>query len=179
MNREYQLSLCGVQLWGRSKGALVRQTIEDMLEAAQTGDVIVVDLAGVEVMDYSFSNEVFGKLLNRVPKEHSGKYLVLKNLSGYVRENLEPALRDLKLTALAIQDSGWYIVGTTKTTDVETLKVIEELGSTELGTVAKRLDISITACSNRLNKLADQGLIKKLEVEKPVGNEKYVYAWLF
>jgi hypothetical protein len=138
----------------------------------------MVDFAGVEVMDYSFSNEVFCKLFSRVPKEYTGKHLVLKNLSDYVKENLEPALRDLKLIALAIQDSSWELIGNSKTTYVETLKALEDLGSAELATISNQLGISITACSNRLNRLADQGLIKKLEVDRPLGNEKYLYAWL-
>jgi len=176
---DYQLSQSGSHLWGRPKGATVRQAIEDKLGMAQTGDIVMVDFTDVEVMDYSFSNEVFGKLLSRLPREHTGKHLALKNLNDYVKENLEPALRDLKLIALVIQGERWQLIGNAKNTDVETLRSLEELGPADLASIAQKLGISVTACSNRLNKLAEQGLIKKLEVEKPVGNEKYMYAWLF
>lgn len=131
----------------------------------------------VEVMDYSFSSEVFGILLARLSREYPGKHITLRNLSDYVKENLEPALRDLKLSALVVQNGDWFLIGNTKNTDVDTLKALEELKSTDLSTIAKRLGITVNACSNRLNKLAEQGLVGRLEVDRPVGNEKYLYSW--
>ena len=176
---DFQLSKSSSHFWGRIKGTAIRQEIEGLLEKAKADDIVIVDLSGVEVMDYSFSNEVFCKLISRVPKEYSGRHLVLKSVSEYVKENLDPALRDLKLMAFVMQDSSWFLIGNSKPTDIETLKALEELGSAELATLAKKLDISVNACSNRLNKLAEQGLIKKSEVDKPLGNEKYLYRWLF
>ena len=72
---------------------------------------------------------------------------------------------------------GFFVITKTQCGRIPFYRALQLSGN--IAKTAQKLGISVTACSNRLNKLAEQGLIKKLEVEKPVGNEKYMYAWLF
>jgi hypothetical protein len=62
-----------------------------MLEELHAGDVMVIDAQGVEVFDYSFANELFGKTLLSLAAEHPGRFLVVEtSLPIHARIWLKP-----------------------------------------------------------------------------------------
>lgn len=175
---EYLLSHHGSRLWGRAKGVEVREQIEAMLSNMGEGEVLVLNIKDVEVMDFSFASEVFGKLLARMPTEYSGRYVVLREPTEYVKENLQAALVDMELAVLIIRGKKWDVIGKFGQADRETLQALVQLGVATTSNLAKELGISITACSNRLKKLHELGLIRRERTTAPSGGEQYQYAWL-
>ena len=109
--RDYAMKQHGSALWGRSMGREIRADIEVALEKLSPGEVLGIDLEDIEVMDFSFASEVFGKLISRLPTEYRGRYLVLLNVDDYVEENLDAALNSLELAVLILRDGNWKIIG--------------------------------------------------------------------
>src|SRR5437016_5286915 len=95
MERAFRLAQYGEQLWTREKAREVRGALTPLLEELGPGDVLVIDTKGVEVFDYSFANELFGKIIFAVPSEYPGRFVVVENLSKYTRENLDKALEGM------------------------------------------------------------------------------------
>lgn len=173
----YPLRQHGTRFWGRDMGASVRAEIEEQLMRLAPGDVLEVDLSEVEVMDFSFSGEVVGKLLSRLPAEYPGRHLILSSVTSYVRENLDAALGGMELAALVLEDNDWGIIGKFGETDLETLIALDRLKAATVGELSKQLGISVTACNNRLRKLTDLGLIRRERVSGTPGGDQYQYSW--
>ena len=62
--------------------------------------MVVIDAKGVEVFDYSFANELFGKTLLSLSNEYSGRFVIVENLTTYTTENLTKALEGLNLAMI-------------------------------------------------------------------------------
>src|SRR2546425_6208054 len=94
---EKWFSLEGPHLWTRERAREIRKPVMQLLEDLAPGNTLVIDLAAVEVFDYSFANEFFGKTLLSVPSEYPGRFVIVENLSSYTRENLTKAMESLGL----------------------------------------------------------------------------------
>ncbi len=166
------------QLWGRPRGREIRAEIEARLGALGAGEALSVDLRSVEVMDFSFANEVLGKLYGRIGAEYPGRVLLLTGLSDeFVKENLDAALMTLGLMALAYKGRSWELLGKFADTDRETLEALRRLKEATAPQLADALAIKLTAANQRLKKLTDVGLIARTRVSAPTGGEQYVYRW--
>ena len=66
MERKFHLKEFGNQLWTRQTARPIRSRLSDMLETMCVGDVLVVDVSGVDIFDFSFASELFGKALSRL-----------------------------------------------------------------------------------------------------------------
>lgn len=178
MIRNYAMKQHGSALWGRKMGREIRADVEEALEKLRPGEVLGIDLDNIEVMDFSFASEVFGKLISRLPTEYRDRYLVLLNVDDYVEENLDAALNSLELAALILRDSDWKIIGKFSEAHVTTLKALAKTKTATAPQIAEALNISLTACNNRLRKLSDLVLIRKERFSSPTGGEQFQYAWL-
>ena len=68
----------GKHLAMRPQGRKVQEALDATLRKLPPGGVLVVDFDGVEMMDYSFSDEALGTLYSRMAaKEYPDRYLVL------------------------------------------------------------------------------------------------------
>src|SRR3990172_8655694 len=85
------------QLWTREFARKIRKELNAIFNELSAGDTLIIDAKGIEVFDYSFANELFGKTLISLSTEHIGKFLVVENLTDYCRENLSKALESLNL----------------------------------------------------------------------------------
>src|SRR5688572_18995933 len=102
MEQTFGLRAAGgsAQLWTRELARKVRLQVEKGLESCEPGDALVIDAKGVQVFDYSFANELFGKILINLPTEHPGRFVLVTNLTTYTRENLSKALEGLGLAMI-------------------------------------------------------------------------------
>lgn len=164
--------------WGREEGRKVREQIENALSSVDAGQTLVVDLKPVEVMDFSFSSEVFGKLIGRLGSEYPGRMLVLSTPSPYVKENLGAALDALGLMALAYKGPrSWELIGKWAETDLETLEALQRLNDAAAPQLAEALGIQLTTCNQRLRKLVEAGIVARTRAVGKAGGDQYVYRW--
>lgn len=180
MESRFALGEYGPQLWTRDRAREIRAKLVELLEVLGTGDVAVVDAKGVEVFDYSFANEFFGRTLLNLPNDHPGRFLVVDNLTGYTRENLEKALESLGLAITERKRGGMLeLLGKVHPTDRETFKAIvtgrEPITASAL---AERLSVNLTAMNERLSKLVGLGLVRRERVVSAAGRQQYQYSVL-
>lgn len=148
----------------RSEGKLVQPDVLEAIESAQER-VVVVDLDGVDLMNSSFADETIALPLQRiVNKELGEKYLIVATPSLELVQDLELPLQKRNLSLLAftpgIGDS-WKVLGVIKSYFEETLTKIMAMGTCTTGALARSLELSDQACSNRLAELGRRGLISR------------------
>ncbi len=179
MEKRIALQQYGKHLWTRERAKQIRRTVQEELDSLETGDIVVLDLDGVEVFDYSFANELFGKTLLSLANEYPGRFLVVENLTDYTRENLAKALESLGLAIIVRKRSKFELLGKVHPSDVVTFGAIvaskEPLSATEL---SKKLDVNLTAMNERLTKLGNMGLVRREKAASTAGREQYRYRAL-
>lgn len=175
----YFLQQHGRQLWGRELGKKARQQIEDLLERVSQGQFLVIELAGVEVMDFSFASEVFGKLIGQLSTSYPDRGILLANPDEYVSTNLDAALNALNMIGLTTTgQESWKLIGKALVPDIETMKAVHRHKQLTANDLANELDLKPTTAIQRLKKLADFGVIVSLKEAGTAGREQSVYRWL-
>ena len=96
MEKKFTLRKFGPQLWTREKARPIRNWLGDVLESMRVGDVLAIDASGVEVFDFSFAAELFGKTVATLGAEYPGRFLIVEGLADCPRENLNQALEGSK-----------------------------------------------------------------------------------
>lgn len=178
---EYRLALkkYGSQLWTRERAREARVELTKFLETAESGETVVIDTKGVEVFDYSYANELFGKTLLSLPHEYSGRFLVVENLTTYTRENLSKALEALNLAMIERKGKQLELIGKAHLADRETFDAIVKVKDPVSATTLKdQLSINLTAMNERLSKLTGLGLIRREKGASAAGREQYLYSVL-
>ena len=170
----------GKHLWTRKRAAKIRTEVEARLRELEAGSVLVLDLEGVEVFDYSFANELFGKILINVKTNYPGLFVVFENLEAYARENLEHALKSLRLAAIERRDGTLSLIGKLHLADRATFEAIpvSQSGTVTAAELAKKLSTSTTAMNERLSKLTRLGLVRRTTGVSEAGRERFEYRVL-
>ena len=164
-------------LWTRELARKVRAQIAPQIEELQPGDVLVIDAKGVEVFDYSFANEFFGKTILSLPVEHSGSFLIVENLSRYAQENLEKALESLGLLTIERNNGQLRLIGKVHPADIQTFELIyQSIGPITSSAIKDRLGIGINAVNERLSKLAQMGVVRRKTSISLAGRGQYEYT---
>lgn len=165
------------QLWTREKAQTVRAELNKLLDSVGEGSSVIIDAKGVEVFDYSFANELFGKSLLNLANEFPGRFLVVENLSAYTRENLIKALESLNIAMIERTKKGLDLIGKIHAAYLETFRIVSKSKSpVSANAMSEKLDINITAANERLTKLVGFGLIRREKATSVAGREQYVYA---
>ena len=179
---EYKLTLKnygGAQLWTRDRAREARTEITKILDKSEAGDVAIIDTKGVEVFDYSYANELFGKTLLSLPHEYPGRFLIVENLTTYTRENLSKALEALNLAMIERKGNKIELIGKVHPTDIVTFNAIAKAKEPVSASVLKdQLDINLTAMNERLSKLTNMGLTRREKGASIAGREQYLYSVL-
>jgi len=175
--KRFALGEFGSQLWSREKAKEIRAKLIAVIESSSPGETIVVDLAGVEVFDYSFANELFGKTIHTRHSEWPDRLLVIENLTTYTRENLGKALESLGLATIERSGRKMQLLGKSHPVDAETFaEIVAEGGPTSATSLSKRLGIGLTAMNERLSKLVDLGLVLRAKATSTAGREQFMYS---
>lgn len=180
MEFRYGLGALGKRVWTREKAREARAQVDGYLDRAQAGDVLIIDAKGVEVFDYSFAAEFFGRLLIRLPTEYPGRFLVVENLGQWTHQNLQAALRDLGLTMIERQSGGTYrLIGKVAEPDRATFEELARAGGLASATdLADRLGVNLTAMNERLAKLVRLGVVRRDDEASSSGRSRYHYSTL-
>lgn len=169
----------GAHLWTRERARPIRELLAQQLESLPVGGVLVIDAEGVEVFDYSFAAELFGKTLLAIPIEQPGRFLVVENLSEYARENLEQTLQNLGIAMIERRGSQAYLLGKAPTSDAQTFEAIAEASEpVTAADLGERFGININAVNERLNKLISMGLVRREQGTSSAGRKQFLYCTL-
>jgi len=138
----------------------------------------MIGLKGIDVFDFSFASELFGRLYASLATAYPGRAVVLASASDYVKVNLDAALKSLDQLALVKQGAkGWSVIGKVADTDRETLEALASKKRATAPALAETLGIKLTACNQRLRKLADAGAILRTRFSSASGGDQYLYTW--
>lgn len=177
MEKRFSLATYGEHLWTRDTGRRARRDLERQLETMGPGAVLVIDLSEVEVFDYSFASEFFGKALLALPREYPDRFLLVENLTDYAHENLVQALEGLGLAMIERKKGKLNLIGKVHSTDLETFKAIERSKRPVTSRYLKdRLEVNLTAANERLSKLAAMSVIRRSKTTSSAGREQYEYS---
>jgi hypothetical protein len=179
METTFRLGSYGAQLWTREKAKQIRVELINVLETLGSGDVLAIDAAGVEVFDFSFANELFGKTLLTLGAEYPGRFVIVENLTEYTQENLGKALESLSLTMIERKKGKLGLLGKVHPTDKQTFAVIASAGeAVSAGALSKKLEVNLTAMNERLSKLTSLSVVRREKGSSASGREQYVYRVL-
>jgi len=176
MEKKFALKEFGTQLWTREKARPIRSRLVDALELLRTGDVLAIDASGVDVFDFSFAAELFGKALSRLGVDYPGRFVIAEGLSDSARENLNQALEASNLIMIERNGNELRLLGKVHPFDRETFTGILEAGeAVSAGALGKKLDVTPTAMNERLSKLNNLGVVRREKSSSASGREQYVY----
>jgi hypothetical protein len=179
MEKVLNLKKHGKALWTRDLAKEIREELNKLLSSISIGDVVVIDASGVEVFDYSFANELFGKSLFVLGNEYPGKFLVVEGLTTYTRENLIKALESLNLAMIERKKGKVDIIGKIHPAYQETFRAIAaSKDSISANTLKDKLTINLTAANERLVKLTAMGLVRREKATSIAGREQFLYSVL-
>ena len=179
MERRFNLGRYGAHLWTREKARQLRSRLAAVLESLATGDVLIIDVAGVEAFDFSFASELFGKTLLTLGVEYPGRFVIVENLTDCTNENLSKALESLNLTMIERSQGKLKLLGKVHPSDQVTFEQIVDAGeAVSAGALSKRLEVNLTAMNERLSKLTNLGVVRREKGSSASGREQYVYRVL-
>lgn len=167
------------QLWTRERAREVRADLIELLETSEVAEKIFIDASGIEVFDYSFANELFGKTQLSLANEYPGRFLVVENLSEYTEENLINALESLNLSMIERRQTKYRLIGKVHPAYQQTFEsIVKAKGGVTVNAIQDQLRINLTAASERLAKLVKMGLIRRQKAASVAGREQYLYSTL-
>jgi hypothetical protein len=176
MDKKFSLREFGPQLWTREKARPIRSRVGDVLESLKVGDVLAIDATGVEVFDFSFAAELFGKTLSTLGVEYPGRFLIVEGLTDCARENLNQALEGLNLLMIERQADGPRLLGKVHPADAATFAEILAAGeAVSAGALSRKLEVNLTAMNERLAKLGSMGVVRREKNSSASGREQFVY----
>lgn len=181
----------GMNLIMRSAGREFLVYLQKHLEHLSPMESMILSFAGIELMDASFADEVFGTLaVARSRKEdHRPRCLLLESLDETSQDNLMMALTS-RPKREASHDGGTLrncvipvitgndieLVGKTENHVEETFALLRRTKQLATSDVISAFNMSITAASTRLKILYDLGLALRQELRDDQGIQ-YLYFW--
>lgn len=177
MEKALALKTYGPRLWTRELAKKIRRDLEALLSKTQPGDTLVMNASGVEVFDYSFANELFGKSLLSIGVEYPGRFLIVEGLTDYTRENLTNALQSLNLAMIERRKQKLDIIGKIHPAYKATFHaILRAKEAVSANTLKDQLEINLTAANERLSKLTGMGLIRRQKATSTAGREQFLYS---
>jgi hypothetical protein len=148
----------------RQTGQKIFQRLEKEIIKTASQQSIVLDFAGVGVIDYSCADEVIVKLISRLQtNEYGDKYILFSNLTPTQKDNIHVALERRNLAALELKknDGGWGIIGALENYLLKTLEIIMAKGELSSSQLSDSLNLELNTASMRLINLYRLKLVKK------------------
>jgi hypothetical protein len=173
--------LAGKRFWGQ---------LQAHLGETDTGEVIVLSFDGVEVMDASFADEVFGTLASRRARKNvSFGPVILVDVNETCVENLKMALETradreapeyerLRNCVLPVLKAGeMAIIGKFEDHVLQSFTLLSKHKTFTARDLSDVLKLNLNAASTRLKTLADLGLALRTEIRDAQGKQ-FIYHTL-
>jgi len=163
------------------------ELLQTRLHEPDTDAVVVLSFAGVEVMDASFADEVFGTLAaRRARKDVSFGPVMLVDANETCIENLKMALETradrespererLRNCILPmLKDDQMTLIGKFEDHVLQSFELLSKHKTLTARDLADVLNLNLNAASTRLKTLADLGLARRIEIRDAQGKQ-FVY----
>ena len=170
-------------LAGRKGGAMERDRLRRALGSLGPGAVLGVNLRDTQFMNFSFADECFRVLAQELSAgEAEDRYVVLMVLPGEQEDLVEEIQVSLERKKLAMflaegSDKGaaeLHVVGYLPDYLAHTLAYIRPGDTNE--TLAEKLRLNLTTCSNRTDKLAKLRLVRKQRRQGGLGYKQFEFS---
>lgn len=169
-------------LGNRHLGEEERILLEREVAKAEPGEIVGIDARRVEFLNYTFADECFGKLFNRMRAGELGeRFAVFVADKPRLEEELKDvsvALAARKLAVLCVDDPArtedWRIIGELPKSLQDTLEAVEAGDTNE--TLASRLGINLTTCNNRTDRLVKLRLLRRTLHQGDLGYKQYEFS---
>lgn len=166
-------------LWTRDTANAPFALALELLEQQQSGDILAIDMDDIEAIDFSFAAGFFGRLLLRAKSELPGRFVVVQNLQPVARENLGITLVTLDLVIVEAVGGTFELLGKFHPIDLETFRIVlnrdRRLTSRELQSLKH---LAANTANERLSKLVDLGVVRRVESVSPAGRREFSYITL-
>lgn len=171
----------GGVLAGRKSGGTERALLRQRLESYPLGSALGVDFRSLDFMNFSFADECFGALAQEM---YAGgikdRYVVLIVSPGEQDDIVEEIQVSLERRKLAMFYAGKVegtadlrVVGELPDYLAHTLESVRPGDTNEA--LAERLDIKLTTCSNRTDRLARLRLLRKQRRQGALGYKQFEF----
>jgi len=162
---DFRIAQFGTRLGTRLEGEQAREQLESLLRSLPEEGQICVRLDGLEVLSTSFADELVGKAYQRVVDgEYGDRTMILDTPTLELAEGIDVKLAQRRLAMLCRQDGQWRLVGFHTPALSETLERIIARGTTTARELAGELGLRMSACVNRVARLADLRLIRRRKI---------------
>jgi len=161
----FRIAQFGTRLGTRLEGERARVQLETLLRALPEEAQVRISLEGLEVLSTSFADELVGKALQHViDGEFGDRTMVLETPSMELAEGIDVKLAQRRLALLCRQNGRWQLIGFRSPALDETLQRIIEKRQTTARELAAELDLQMSACVNRVARLAGLCLIRRRKI---------------
>lgn len=162
---EFRVAQFGVRLGTRLEGERAREKLEALLRSLPDDGQVRVCLKGLEVLSTSFADELVGKVCQRVVGgEFGDRTMILDTPSLELAEGINVKLAQRRLAMICLHDGRWQLIGLHTPVMSETLARIIEKKRTTARELAEELGLQMSACVNRVARLAELRLIHRRKV---------------
>lgn len=172
------LGIPGPDLLLRSYGERALPMLEQALKEVPPGQALVLDFAGISVMDTSFADETVLELaLGLAQGKYGDRWLVQAEPSPATIDNLEGTIarRRAKVALLILKEGQMRLIGHVEPNLVEAWQLVHERSELTARELADQLGLEINTASTRLRKLYDARLLARREEITP-GGRQHIYA---
>lgn len=180
MNQTYDLSeflkhveIESSDLLTRDLGRKAFKIFEALLKQTADGETLILDSKDIKLIDSSFFDEAILNLFSQLLEEKFGnRFLTLVNVSQDSLVNIEGAMARRKFrSAFPARDRNgvWHFAGALEPNLQETVKTLFQKKELTARDLANRLDIEINNASNRLRRLFELHLAKRVQESSETG----------
>ena len=171
----FEFAALGTVFSTRERGAKVRAQIEEALRATSEREPLVLDFQGVQLISFSFADEVVGRLVAaRSTGELGDRPILIINAGEEVVHPTASSMERRKLIVACLQPDGIKLIGAAghiqATFDAATAR-----GEFRTPELAADLGTNVQALNNRLKPLLVAGLLVRQSGIPRSGGREYVY----
>lgn len=177
MEAEYGFAEAEPGLVGREVGRRVREILAEAFMEEEDEAVFLLDFSRIEVIDYSCSDEILGKLIPRLLADEFGIiYLCLVNMSSAQIENVSAALEKKGLAVAAMTREGQFIfLGKLNPYLQEAFRLVYDHRRISARELSEHLCLALNTGSTRLLNLYKKRLVGRQGNLSTRGFREYIY----
>ena len=163
--KQFRMAQFGARLGTRLEGERARETLTAVLRCLPEAGQLRISLDGIDVLSTSFADEAVGKTCQSLVAGAFGeRTIVLEAETPELTDGIDIKLTQRRLAMLCRTNQTWRILGLATPALEETLQRIVRKQRTTTRELADELGLQISACTNRVARLAQLRLIRREKI---------------